>query len=68
MALDWHEQWGGVWRGFDGRRLAATVVRYDTHGGHWAAFVVQERVEGRHATAEEAKAAAEQAHHDAASG
>lgn len=62
MPLEWHEQWGGVWHGYNGRYLAATVVHYDTHGGHWAAFVAQERVEGRHATAQEAMAEAEERH------
>jgi hypothetical protein len=70
--------WSGAWRGWtDGGLLAATVVPYDDSewvtgadglrrpvGGArwWAAFVAQERVEGRFASAEAAMAAADRRH------
>lgn len=66
MAIEWRDGPGGQdrsRRGFENGRLVATVARYDTHGGHWLAFVRLERVEGRHRTAEDAMTAAEQAHH-----
>lgn len=63
MALAWKRH-GDSWRGFDaGRFLIASVVRYDAPVPHWSASVRLERVEGRHETAEQAMAAAEQAHH-----
>jgi hypothetical protein len=65
VALTW-EQYGNGWRGFDpDGYVIATVVYYDTYGGHWAAFVRLEPVPGRHDTADAAKAAAELAHHAA---
>jgi hypothetical protein len=65
VGLSW-EQYGGTWRGFEGRYLVASVVHYDAPQPHWSASIRLERVPGRHATADAAKAAAEEAHHAAA--
>lgn len=76
--LRWEEQWGGSWRGFDERGwLAAGVQWYNdpdglarvgTVGRYWRATVANERIPGAWASADEAKAAAQQAHDAAPSG
>lgn len=63
MALAWEFDHGS-WHGFDDRRrLVATAVHYDTPEPGWRAFLRGHRVDGGPwATAEEAQAAADDAH------
>lgn len=78
VALDWREaHWGGSWHGYEGGLLVGQVVAYrDSFVGaelgpaeeHWQAFLRGHQVVGRYATAEEAMAAADEAHSQSPAG